>query len=420
METLLTREVCSQFKGKVQKKIQKVGLFKALLLAMKKVAAEVISFPICILIRLIKPLIFIRIGSLNGEKIGPFASQPELYLCEKDNGIQPKNTWDMFFSDKNSYACNHQLLTMWKRVLRVFEPSKHLCKMMGRLLFGQEHIIRTTSGSRDLHGLLEKSNIHLKFLPEEITQAKLELSRMGISEGDKYILMINRGQRYLDQIFPGQEWGYHTHRNCSIEKFMLMAESLVAKGYFVIRAGHFVSDLMNTENPKIIEYDHKGFRTELLDIYLGANCRFIVGSDTGYFAVPGWIFHRPAVWINFTQLEYISPWLSNWLFIFRKYWLKSEKRFMRVREMIESGAGRFKRNEEFNRMGIEAVENTPEEILDAASEMEQRLDGIWQPSDEDEELQKRFWSYFESSNLQGVIRSRIGAKYLRQNKDLLL
>ena len=34
------------------------------------------------------------------------------------------------------------------------------------------------------------------------------------------------------------------------------------RGHFVIRVGHLVSDLMNIDNPKIIEYDHNGFRTE--------------------------------------------------------------------------------------------------------------------------------------------------------------
>ena len=48
-----------------------------------------------------------------------------------------------------------------------------------------------------------------------------------------------------------------------------MAEMLTAKGNFVIRMGHLVSDLMKTKNPKIIEYDKGGYRTELLDIYIG-------------------------------------------------------------------------------------------------------------------------------------------------------
>ena len=378
-----------------------------------------LAFVICLVVRIIKPLLFIRFGSLYCEKIGPFAARPELYLCEKEYGIQPQKTIDIFFSGVMfAKCCNSQLLKMWKRLFVTNEAFRYLYRVMIKLPFGREHIIHTTDSSRDIHGLLEKTDVHLEFLPEEITQAKLELSRMGIGENDKYVLMINRGQRYLDAILPGMDFSYHSHRNCSINDFMPMAEMLTSKGDYVIRVGHLVSDLMETENPRIIEYDEGGFRTELLDIYLGANCRYLVGSDTGYFAVPGWIFRRPIVYVNFSELENLEPWVSGWLFIFKKYWIKSEKRFMAVQEIIESGAGRFERTDEMEKMGIETIRNTPEEICEVVDEMEKRLDGSWQDNAEDDELQKRFWSHFKSSDLHGVFRSRIGANFLRDNKDL--
>ena len=92
---------------------------------------------------------------------------------------------------------------------------------------------------------------------------------------------------------------------------------------------------------------------------------------------------------------------------------------MAVHEIIESGAGRLEHADEIEKMGIETIRNTPEEICDVVDEMEKRLDGSWQDNDDDDELQRRFWSYFESSELHGVFRSRIGAKFLRDNKDLL-
>jgi len=411
---------------RIRDKVGEIGLIYAMWHGVKKLFSSQtllivypLAFVLCLVIRIIKPLLFIRFGSLYCEKIGTLGARPELYLCEKEHGIQPGKTLDIFYSGMVDFkCCNYQLLKMWKRLFVTNEASKYLYRVMDQLPFGREHIIHTTNSSRDIHGLLEKSDVHLKFLPEEITQAKLELSRMGIGENDEYILMINRGQRYLDKIMPGRDWSYHAYRNCSINDFMLMAEELTKKGYFVIRMGQLVSDLMETENPKIIEYDECGFRTELLDIYLAANCRYLVGSDTGYFGVPGWIFRRPTIYVNFPQLEYLAPWLSSWLAIFRKLWLKSEKRFLKVQEVLESGVGRIENAEEFQRRGIEVGQNTPEEILDVVDEMEKRLDGSWQTTEEDEYLQRRFWSYFES-NLHGVFRGRIGAKFLRNNKDLL-
>ena len=92
---------------------------------------------------------------------------------------------------------------------------------------------------------------------------------------------------------------------------------------------------------------------------------------------------------------------------------------MGVKEILESGASKFDRTEQFEKMGIELINNTPQEILDVVDEMEKRLNGTWQGNDEDDELQRRFWIHFVSSDFYGSIRSRIGSKFLRENKNLL-
>ena len=98
--------------------------------------------------------------------------------------------------------------------------------------------------------------------------------------------------------------------------------------------------------------------------------------------------------VNFTGLEYIHSWSSKALFTFRKCWLKSEKRFMRIKEIINSGVGRFDKGEDYEKNGIEIINNDPEEIKQAVDEMEQRLIGMWKNDEEGEELQKLFWSHF--------------------------
>ena len=92
---------------------------------------------------------------------------------------------------------------------------------------------------------------------------------------------------------------------------------------------------------------------------------------------------------------------------------------MTFQEIIDSNVSKFGRTDEYENMGIELIENTPEEISDVVNEQIQRLNGTWQETAEDEELQKKFWSSLESSSLHGVIRARIGAKFLKQNSELL-
>ena len=89
-------------------------------------------------------------------------------------------------------------------------------------------------------------------------------------------------------------------------------------------------------------------------------------------------------------------------------------------EILESGAGRLHFSEQVANMGIELIENTPEEILDVCIEMDERLKGNWQTTDEDEDLQKAFWSIWKPSDINKSFRGRrIGTKFLRENRDLL-
>lgn len=92
---------------------------------------------------------------------------------------------------------------------------------------------------------------------------------------------------------------------------------------------------------------------------------------------------------------------------------------MTFKEIYESGAGRFLRTEQYEELGIELIENTPDEILDVSMEMHQRLNCTWETTGEDEVLQKRFWDMFPKSELHGEFRARIGAEFLRQNSALL-
>ncbi|MFC1692046.1 TIGR04372 family glycosyltransferase [Candidatus Latescibacterota bacterium] len=380
----------------------------------------IVLFPLYVFIRIIRPVKLIRFGTLNSERMGHFAANTELYLCERDHGMHPHNVMDIFFY--SDYVCNKKLLTMWKRVLPVNQIAYYLSRINNLFPGGKKHRITVTNNDRDIYGLLEKSKIHLSFTPEEKNEALAGLRKMDIGENIPFVCLVARDPLYMEKHFPRREWSYHDYRDCSIQNYILSANELTARGYFVVRMGVQVKELMNTENPKVIEYTHEGYRTELLDMYLGAHCHFFISNGTGIDAVPT-VFRRPVLYVNFVPVEYLITWNSKSITIFKKHWLKSERRFMSFREIIASGAGRYLGQDygtnAYEKHGIELIENTPEEIRDAVVEMDERLKGTWEASEEDEELQKLFWSLIKPSELNGVFFSRIGANFLHQNRDLL-
>ena len=92
---------------------------------------------------------------------------------------------------------------------------------------------------------------------------------------------------------------------------------------------------------------------------------------------------------------------------------------MKFKEILESGVGLYLFTELYEQAGIEVIDNSPEEIAAVSIEMDERLQGTWQSAEEDDDLQRRLWSHFENSKQNDVVLSRMGATFLRENRDLL-
>jgi len=378
-----------------------------------------VGFPVVIIVRLLRPLVTIRFGRLYSDRIGHFAGNTEMYLCERDAGIYGSHTYDIFYC--GSFICNHQLKKMWDDHLHIFSPAiviRCLSWANQRLPGAAIHTVKMPS-DQDANNYLSRLGTHLTFTTEEESIGKEYLKSIGISSKDKFVCFCSRDARYLADLYSSFDCdcSYHNFRDASIYNHVLAVEMLSKRmGYYAIRMGHLVKDPIHSNNPKIIDYSTNGDRSEFLDIYLAAKCNLFVNSGSGISALPR-IFRRPMVAANLIPLEYVGENLV--LFIPKKLWLKEEARFMTFREIFDSGAGRFLSGQQYESLGIEPIENSPAEIKDAVIEADERIRGTWRTTEEDEYLQSRFLSLFPENVLLGERRSRIGADFLRQNKELL-
>ena len=371
--------------------------------------------PVVLLVRALRPLVVIRFGRLPSTHIGHFAGDTEAYLCKRDAGLHGRRTFDIFYH--TSPVCNHQLKKMWDRTLNVCSLARWVDWANRWLPGGQSHVIPWPYGQYgDVHTLLARTQPHLSFTPDEECLGRVGLRELGVPDGKPFVCFHARDSAYLDSIFPGKYMD-EDYRDSNIHNCIPAAEELARRGYYAIRMGVIVKEALNTSNPRIIDYASSGSRTDFLDIFLWAHCHFFIGSNTGISSVPV-IFRRPCVFVNCVSLEYAITWLLG-LFIPKKLWLREERRFLTLREILDSGVGRFVYSHEYEQLGIELIENTPEEITALVIEMDQRIEGTWQTTEEDEELQRRFWALFKPRGLNGVILSRIGAEFLRQNREWL-
>ncbi len=386
---------------------------------LRKVAMTVeaiLAVPLVLFVRLIRPLVLVRFGGLPTDTFGPLAGTVEAYLCECELGLHGRRVINIFCVSLP--VCNAQLTKMWKRALHVTRFARSLERVNRWLPGGQRH--RFPWGplaARDIHGTLAQTKPHLSFTKEEERRGYAAMRQLGIPEGVPFVCFQARDQAYMGQRFPHYPSQVFTYRNSALLTFLPAADELTRRGYLAVRVGAVVETALNATNPRVIDYAVRN-RTDFLDIFLEAHCRFYLGDTSGIAFLP-MIFRRPIALVNFIPLEYVTSWGPQDLFIPKRLWLKAERRFLTFPEILESGVGRLMRSELYERAGLEIVDNTPEEIVALVVEMDERLKGTWQTTEEDEQLQCRFWALFQHSPHHKVIRAHIGAAFLRAHCELL-
>lgn len=388
-----------------------------------RLPSYILAIPAVLIIRLIRPWLLVRMDALISARIGHFAANTELYLCEQDAGINVPNQCyiDIFYT--NGFICNQQLATMWNRVLRVWPgwiwgPIHRINRNIpGAKLYE----IGSTNG-RDIHNLLDRFPTHLQFTAEEEARGEAGLRLMGLPAGSKFVCLNVRDSAYL----ADPAWSYHSYRDSDIQNYVLAAEALAERGYFVIRMGAKVHESIKSAHPRVIDYATNGMRSDFMDIYLGAKCVFCISTGTGWDGIPD-ILRRPIVYVNFGPVGYLPSFRKWTINIFKHHFSLMENRKLSISEIFTHGVGFCMSTSDYGTKGVALIENTPEEICDVAIEMADRLTVTWQALPGDEMLLKRFWEIFPTGAvdsyygkpLHGEIRSRFGAIFLRNNLEWL-
>ena len=204
----------------------------------------------------------------------------------------------------------------------------------------------------------------------------------------------------------------------SWQSYFPSTQALVNVGYEVLRMGQIVvAPLATIHNPGIIDYA-RNHRSEFGDVWLLANCKFVIaGGGTGLywistaFNVPNLITDKyELVNTTFTPADMFIPLLA---------WSRSEQRLMPFSWIIAQGEG-WSHKKSLIEGDIEIVKNSADEITEVVLEMNQRLDGVWVETDEDKELQERFHALRASvPKFRFHESTRIGAGFLRRYKHLL-
>lgn len=397
----------------------------------------VLTFPITFIIMLTWPIVKIYFVMLETSRIGHFSENTELMLIRLNNISSRKREIILYFQEP--IICNKQLSRMWKRVLPVLPFFKLWYEIDRSLKFilGDKYrnhpakIYSTAHFGKDTEGFLSIRNIpYIYFTRKEINRSEIILEKLGIPRGKKFVCLLVRDSNYLKMaIGEGVDyWDYHNIRNSDINHYRKAAWYLAEKGYYVLRMGKFVKESFKIDHPNIIDYANHPLHCDLLDIYLTANCHFIISTSTGLDGISQ-IFRRPLLFINVLPLtNQLQFWYPCVLFIPKKLRNIKMKKILSFKEIEKeySGITMLEIQDKLKKDGVEIILNTEDEIVEAVYEMESRVDHTWIETEEDKFLQKKFLECYPVSMVKekyelkpGSIKIKMGANFTRKNQELL-
>lgn len=398
----------------------------------------------------LKPIVHIRFGRLWSYSLGVFGQSTELYLCARDAGMHPARSLDIWYHFDNSarlhlskrkgqnIACNQQLLVMWKRVFHINQLAGILYWLNSAIKPGSNDFIVQGPHTWDSAGLLDRFPTHLALTQSEEERGLAELRKLGIGPKDPFVCIHNRDARYLEVSRPWNPEAPNNirhldFRNSTIQNYALAARALADLGYFVVRVGKHPEEPFLCDHPRIIDYATQ-CQSDFMDVFLAAHCTFYIGQNSGGTALPT-AFRKPIVFVNIYPLAEVGQCqYTKGIFITKRYYSRIKGRMLTFREVLDLGLALFlttRRGEQAlattNRLEVEVVENTPEEIKEAALEMHNRLNSKFTWGDEEQDLQDRFLAILsplrsEHSNEPAVAvnhRLKAGTHFLKTNRQLL-
>ena len=400
-------------------KVLRIIMERIFFVFLPKIPIFLLALPFVILMRLLRGIIRIRLIPVY-EQIGHAIGNTEVYLWERRAGLDDVKTFDIFYPSR-PWILNCQLKRMLKKIVPLYDFVYWIAWANLEIPGWRPHHYISTNNSLDVYGFSNDTPPQVSFTRKEEDRGAALLRDMGIPPGSSIVTFNVRDNAYQRAMRPDlPESGYtlHNHRDGDVNTIIPAVKELVQRGYYVIRMGKVVNKAFGWKHPQVIDYPLSPWRSDFADLFLISRSHFYIGNSSGLDDVARF-FRKHRVTVNLVPIKFIAAWSPDYLYIFKKIWSIQEKRFLAFKEIINSPVGCYLDPIWYKKDGLEIVDNTPEEILDVILEKEEKMRGIWQTNDEYEDLQRRFWSLFKPDQLNKVFKTRIGSKFLLQNKGLL-
>jgi len=271
--------------------------------------------------------------------------------------------------------------------------------------------------------LFNRTEPALSFTRDEHRRGRELLERMGIAGNEWFACCHAREQNYFDTWRPelAHHWEKVRFRNVAIDTFDMAAQRINENGGRAVRVGAFVDNgLQGSLKKDMIDYA-ADFRSDFGDVYLTANCRFFLCSNSGLNYV-SLIFNRPigitnAVPLNAFPFHTYDLFLPG-LIVSMETGEPVDFKTLKEMELFKRELSALRYEEYLASLGLAHIPNTSDEIDGMCADFLDQEEGNPVPKDI-VELQLAYTrKYFDFIDADSQI-GRIGPRFLAKHRDLI-
>jgi putative glycosyltransferase (TIGR04372 family) len=393
----------------------------------KKIVLFAIGQLICFFLYPVFWLMRIRFIPVNYAYIGHLAIELDCYVKEGILGLHPSYK-TIILIDRSNVA-NPHLVSYWKKYVTVIDNriiysllwaplrrNRLLGYDIGNYLHVGEHMVGNFMRPR--YPEIQKQYYGrppvLSLTGFDQKRGWTALNNIGVPEDAWFICVHCRERGY------GYSRGRDaiTIRDADVNNYLLAIQEIVNRGGWVIRVGDpTMKRIPRMKN--VIDYAHLDIKSDWMDVFLCASCKFFLGSNSGLEDLSSVFGVKRAIANIAGPVSAVLPYGVQDIGIPKLIRSVKEDRLLTFKEIFSSPIADFPFDHLFAANDIEAIENSSEDIRDIATEMMDRLDGKLEYSEEDERLQERFKSFMRPSHYSYGAISRVGSKFLKKYEYLL-
>jgi putative glycosyltransferase (TIGR04372 family) len=382
-------------KSKLPPKFQKYASFGVI----PKIILAPVAILFCLLFYLVSPICEIDIKKMD-RHFGLNLTGTEIKRLQmlKINQISRKKKVTIFYHHDDSH--NSYLTKFWKSNL--FVVTGHWGWLLSNLYKKNPDNLALRLQNQnfiDFQGLLIDNQLKVPQFPRGDNNLGRDFINTICPQGKFVCLNIRDNSYYKIQRSGNRNNNYHDYRNSEISTYVAAAETLAEMGYTVFRVGSKVDKPLISKHTRVIDYATNGMRSEFLDIFLGAHCTFCISTGAGWDGVPT-IFRRPILFVN--ALPTFAPSiLCLKSLIYPKSLVEIASQYnpsltdVAEKKLATTDQHMIYRDElgeavkDLRNVGVEIRDLSSEELVEAVTEMAQRVEGTFVETPEQKEMQAK-------------------------------